>query len=108
MILILKHRGNCWRVADVYIDGKLVHTINKYYKVTDGFITEYEAAGGHDSIHQSDDVIWRLALKDHSLLTIESPSFGKIPSPDEGFREWNEAREAAIAELVAATFEDYR
>lgn len=56
-----------WGVAEVFLNEEKIKTINKYYKVTEDFIIEYEAVGGCDSISKSDNVIWKYYIGDKNL-----------------------------------------
>jgi hypothetical protein len=72
MIKVVEYPNRYWRVADVFVDDKLVHNINKFYDITSDFIIEYQCVGGSGSGWKPDKnrVVYKLPLKEHGL-TVE-------------------------------------
>jgi hypothetical protein len=58
------YKNRCWGVAELFVDDIPVMRINKYFKVTNDWVVEYDCVGGHDNIRQSDDVIAKYYIGD--------------------------------------------
>jgi hypothetical protein len=68
---IIHHKSHCWSIADVYEDHELIHTINKFYKIDDNSIYEYDAEGGSGIGFKLGDLIWKYCIKDCNFIRIE-------------------------------------
>ena len=68
IIKFVEHKNNCWKVAEVYENNVLIKTINKFFKVDNDFIYEYDCVGGSGTGYRSGDLIWKYSIKDCNFI----------------------------------------